>query len=170
MPNKCSDDVLPWNREAKNKLDTKYPYGMFKCVWFCVGDSFLIREFVSTLWLVKVSQTNVPGYVAYYSKVLIPSWKKQTTFRKPCPSLWILSRNSLWRFHCCIVLGDMVKGFILLIVLQLWGISLGISFIAMAGEESLVPLFFLKRLTNGNLEREEDTRRHCGPTNMTGWC
>lgn len=28
MPNKCSDDDLPWNREAENKLDTKYPYGM----------------------------------------------------------------------------------------------------------------------------------------------
>ena len=28
MPNKCSDDSLPWNREAENKLDTKYPYGM----------------------------------------------------------------------------------------------------------------------------------------------
>ncbi|XP_043918476.1 deoxycytidylate deaminase isoform X2 [Protopterus annectens] len=26
MPNGCSDDVLPWARTAKNKLDTKYPY------------------------------------------------------------------------------------------------------------------------------------------------
>ena len=28
MPNKCSDDELPWQREADNKLDTKYPYGV----------------------------------------------------------------------------------------------------------------------------------------------
>ena len=27
MPNGCSDDKLPWSREASNKLDTKYPYG-----------------------------------------------------------------------------------------------------------------------------------------------
>ena len=27
MPNGCSDDELPWNREAENRLDTKYPYG-----------------------------------------------------------------------------------------------------------------------------------------------
>jgi deoxycytidylate deaminase len=27
MPNRCSDDELPWQREADNKLDTKYPYG-----------------------------------------------------------------------------------------------------------------------------------------------
>lgn len=27
MPNKCSDDELPWNRIADNALDTKYPYG-----------------------------------------------------------------------------------------------------------------------------------------------
>ncbi|XP_076344904.1 deoxycytidylate deaminase isoform X2 [Tachypleus tridentatus] len=26
MPNGCSDDELPWNREADNILDTKYPY------------------------------------------------------------------------------------------------------------------------------------------------
>uniref|UniRef100_A0A4X2M5N9 Deoxycytidylate deaminase n=1 Tax=Vombatus ursinus TaxID=29139 RepID=A0A4X2M5N9_VOMUR len=26
MPNGCSDDLLPWNRAAKSKLDTKYPY------------------------------------------------------------------------------------------------------------------------------------------------
>lgn len=26
MPNGCSDDKLPWSREASNKLDTKYPY------------------------------------------------------------------------------------------------------------------------------------------------
>ncbi|XP_007998550.2 deoxycytidylate deaminase isoform X3 [Chlorocebus sabaeus] len=26
MPNGCSDDLLPWSRTAKNKLDTKYPY------------------------------------------------------------------------------------------------------------------------------------------------
>ncbi|XP_013785045.1 deoxycytidylate deaminase-like isoform X1 [Limulus polyphemus] len=26
MPNGCSDDDLPWNREADNILDTKYPY------------------------------------------------------------------------------------------------------------------------------------------------
>ncbi|XP_003383449.2 PREDICTED: deoxycytidylate deaminase-like [Amphimedon queenslandica] len=26
MPNGCSDDELPWNREAENRLDTKYPY------------------------------------------------------------------------------------------------------------------------------------------------
>lgn len=27
MPNGCSDDALPWNREADSKLHTKYPYG-----------------------------------------------------------------------------------------------------------------------------------------------
>ena len=27
MPNGCSDDVLPWRREAEDELDTKYPYG-----------------------------------------------------------------------------------------------------------------------------------------------
>ncbi len=27
MPNGCSDDELPWTRVAKNRLDTKYPYG-----------------------------------------------------------------------------------------------------------------------------------------------
>ena len=27
MPNRCSDDDLPWQREADDKLDTKYPYG-----------------------------------------------------------------------------------------------------------------------------------------------
>lgn len=27
MPNGCSDDSLPWGKEATNKLDTKYPYG-----------------------------------------------------------------------------------------------------------------------------------------------
>ena len=27
MPIGCSDDKLPWAREAKNVLDTKYPYG-----------------------------------------------------------------------------------------------------------------------------------------------
>ncbi|XP_075053383.1 deoxycytidylate deaminase isoform X3 [Mixophyes fleayi] len=26
MPNGCHDDVLPWARTAKDKLDTKYPY------------------------------------------------------------------------------------------------------------------------------------------------
>ncbi|KXJ10990.1 deoxycytidylate deaminase [Exaiptasia diaphana] len=26
MPNGCSDDLLPWNREANDELDTKYPY------------------------------------------------------------------------------------------------------------------------------------------------
>jgi dCMP deaminase len=26
MPNGCSDDELPWNRKAKHRLDTKYPY------------------------------------------------------------------------------------------------------------------------------------------------
>ncbi|XP_027693274.1 deoxycytidylate deaminase [Vombatus ursinus] len=26
MPNGCSDDLLPWNRAAESKLDTKYPY------------------------------------------------------------------------------------------------------------------------------------------------
>lgn len=29
MPNGCSDDNLPWSREADEKLDTKYPYGKF---------------------------------------------------------------------------------------------------------------------------------------------
>lgn len=27
MPNGCSDDELPWNRETDNWLDSKYPYG-----------------------------------------------------------------------------------------------------------------------------------------------
>ncbi len=27
MPNGCSDDELPWEREADDRLDTKYPYG-----------------------------------------------------------------------------------------------------------------------------------------------
>ena len=27
MPNGCSDDQLPWCRDASSKLDTKYPYG-----------------------------------------------------------------------------------------------------------------------------------------------
>ena len=27
MPNGCSDDDLPWQRTAANKLDTKYMYG-----------------------------------------------------------------------------------------------------------------------------------------------
>ena len=27
MPNGCSDDELPWSREAERRLDTKYPYG-----------------------------------------------------------------------------------------------------------------------------------------------
>ena len=27
MPNNCSDDELPWQREAPDRLDTKYPYG-----------------------------------------------------------------------------------------------------------------------------------------------
>ncbi len=27
MPNGCSDDELPWQRVADDKLDTKYPYG-----------------------------------------------------------------------------------------------------------------------------------------------
>nr|XP_015201469.1 PREDICTED: deoxycytidylate deaminase [Lepisosteus oculatus] len=26
MPNGCNDDLLPWNRTAANRLDTKYPY------------------------------------------------------------------------------------------------------------------------------------------------
>lgn len=29
MPNGCSDDALPWNREADSKLQTKYPYGTY---------------------------------------------------------------------------------------------------------------------------------------------
>ena len=27
MPNNCSDDELPWQREAEDRLDTKYLYG-----------------------------------------------------------------------------------------------------------------------------------------------
>ena len=27
MPNGCSDDILPWARNADNPLDTKFPYG-----------------------------------------------------------------------------------------------------------------------------------------------
>lgn len=29
MPNRCSDDELPWRRTADSKLDTKYPYGEY---------------------------------------------------------------------------------------------------------------------------------------------
>lgn len=29
MPNGCSDDTLPWAREADDDLDTKYPYGVY---------------------------------------------------------------------------------------------------------------------------------------------
>ena len=32
MPNKCSDDKLPWERDAPNRLDTKYPYGKYACM------------------------------------------------------------------------------------------------------------------------------------------
>ena len=31
MPNNCSDDELPWQREAPDRLDTKYPYGKIAC-------------------------------------------------------------------------------------------------------------------------------------------
>ena len=27
MPNGCSDDELPWSREAESRLKAKYPYG-----------------------------------------------------------------------------------------------------------------------------------------------
>ncbi len=27
MPNKCSDDQLPWSRTNQDRLKTKYPYG-----------------------------------------------------------------------------------------------------------------------------------------------
>ncbi|GCB64014.1 hypothetical protein scyTo_0013275 [Scyliorhinus torazame] len=33
MPNGCSDDRLPWARDAKNKLDTKYMYGICKVIY-----------------------------------------------------------------------------------------------------------------------------------------
>ncbi|XP_051876498.1 deoxycytidylate deaminase isoform X2 [Pristis pectinata] len=33
MPNRCSDDSLPWARTAKNKLDTKYMYGISKVTY-----------------------------------------------------------------------------------------------------------------------------------------
>ena len=29
MPNGCSDDILPWARNADDELDTKYPYGIY---------------------------------------------------------------------------------------------------------------------------------------------
>lgn len=29
MPNNCSDDLLPWARDADDHLDTKYPYGIY---------------------------------------------------------------------------------------------------------------------------------------------
>ena len=32
MPNNCSDDELPWQREAPDRLDTKYPYGKLMLV------------------------------------------------------------------------------------------------------------------------------------------
>ncbi|XP_053400616.1 deoxycytidylate deaminase-like [Mercenaria mercenaria] len=31
MPNKCSDDNMPWGREADSILETKQLYGMNKC-------------------------------------------------------------------------------------------------------------------------------------------
>lgn len=34
MPIGCSDDKLPWAREAKNVLDTKYPYGQLHIIVF----------------------------------------------------------------------------------------------------------------------------------------
>ena len=33
MPNGCSDDELPWGKEAHDKLDTKYPYGRYVCMY-----------------------------------------------------------------------------------------------------------------------------------------
>ena len=35
MPNGCSDDLLPWGREAEDPLDTKYPYGERRFAEFC---------------------------------------------------------------------------------------------------------------------------------------
>ena len=29
MPNGCSDDLLPWKRDADDHLNTKYPYGSY---------------------------------------------------------------------------------------------------------------------------------------------
>ena len=40
MPNGCSDDLLPWRKEAEDWLDTKYPYGESACN-FHVASSFL---------------------------------------------------------------------------------------------------------------------------------
>jgi deoxycytidylate deaminase len=44
MPNGCSDDELPWNRKAKHRLDTKYPYG--KCPMIHPSDHPSIRPSV----------------------------------------------------------------------------------------------------------------------------
>ena len=44
MPNRCSDDELPWQREADDKLDTKYPYGKSL---FCTGICLLWITFNS---------------------------------------------------------------------------------------------------------------------------
>ena len=45
MPNNCSDDDLPWQRDAPDRLDTKYPYGMCKvCVYTCTAEVTLVKH------------------------------------------------------------------------------------------------------------------------------
>ena len=47
MPNKCSDDELPWQREAPDKLDTKYPYGKTFSFWRMVTHTSVSVYFVT---------------------------------------------------------------------------------------------------------------------------
>ena len=46
MPIGCSDDELPWQRTAENKLDTKYPYG--NLIYNCKFVSTEIQENVGS--------------------------------------------------------------------------------------------------------------------------
>lgn len=44
MPNGCSDDVLPWGKEATDKLDTKYPYGgLDTAAYMCTDNVFIVQ-------------------------------------------------------------------------------------------------------------------------------
>ena len=45
MPNGCSDDLLPWRRTAENILDTKYPYGRARCVFYPARGMASVRAY-----------------------------------------------------------------------------------------------------------------------------
>jgi len=52
MPNRCSDDELPWKREAEDRLDTKYPYGKYcfrvlQARMFCGTETYLCESLYS---------------------------------------------------------------------------------------------------------------------------